>query len=635
MSVFPLNISSKEDHPDKIAKVQSVDVKYFETAEEINKKTAAIQENHNAIVALSKGTGERYDSLAIAMATSPLPEDNTPFVISAEPGANGQYIFDSSQAEGYYLIEEFISKAADGDELEGSTKYFNGEQTITQIRKDFNLVSLYTNEATQSTNNYIASGGGLTKSVVGDVVNMFVDSGTGWKYFFFNMDNYWLANHQYYVVFQVSVNTFDPGIDGNFMPTIQAKTTTSVTIGLAEEMSSVLEGETGYIKSLLTLDETLPNNTSKTLLCQFANFTDGQVADIDFENVLIVDLGEVGSADLISYNQMDEYFEAYGFQKELKAIDMPVVGKSSSSETADSTLNDIQGFGDSLMAQNYVSLIPDRNTSINGYGGQKSYYIRDKFLSYVDKTKTQIICVGRNNLLESGYIINDINTMVQYLGTSNFLVLTTQNGGYTGEFKSDTGTGSKYDAILETERRLSSIYQDRFFNQRKAMIESYDFGGIKLTSSFVQPALNSNVQIEVGSAHIGSPNQIAGTTFLNTQNSNDTTKWPSYANKITIGTLYEYDVYEIVSVDSDTLMTVKLIENNTSFTPNAIVDNPIDPTSGSTSIMYLNICQLMDVYMWEGDVVQSTLRSDGVHMSAVGKQLCADLVSKKLKSLGI
>jgi len=136
MSVFPLNIPDKEDHPDKTAKLEGVESKYFETADEINKKTAAIQENRDAIIAIAKGTGERYDTLAIAMATDPLPEDNTPFVISAEPGANGQYYFDSTQTEGYYLVELFISKATDGETMAGSSKYFDGGKTVERIKEE-------------------------------------------------------------------------------------------------------------------------------------------------------------------------------------------------------------------------------------------------------------------------------------------------------------------------------------------------------------------------------------------------------------------------------------------------------------------------------------------------------------------
>ncbi|WP_372758113.1 glycoside hydrolase TIM-barrel-like domain-containing protein, partial [Mariniflexile sp.] len=44
MSVFPLNIPDKEDHPDKVAKLEGVDSKYYQTAYEINRKKKAIEE---------------------------------------------------------------------------------------------------------------------------------------------------------------------------------------------------------------------------------------------------------------------------------------------------------------------------------------------------------------------------------------------------------------------------------------------------------------------------------------------------------------------------------------------------------------------------------------------------------------
>jgi hypothetical protein len=43
-SVFPLNIADKEDHPDKIALLEGLLGKYFESAAEVNKKTRALEE---------------------------------------------------------------------------------------------------------------------------------------------------------------------------------------------------------------------------------------------------------------------------------------------------------------------------------------------------------------------------------------------------------------------------------------------------------------------------------------------------------------------------------------------------------------------------------------------------------------
>jgi len=48
-TVFPLNIEEKIDYPAKVAQLEGVDSKYFETAEEKNKKTKAIEENNSLI----------------------------------------------------------------------------------------------------------------------------------------------------------------------------------------------------------------------------------------------------------------------------------------------------------------------------------------------------------------------------------------------------------------------------------------------------------------------------------------------------------------------------------------------------------------------------------------------------------
>ena len=55
MSEFPLNIEQKEDYPGKLNSLSEVETKYYESAAEKNKKTAAIQENYDAISVLESG----------------------------------------------------------------------------------------------------------------------------------------------------------------------------------------------------------------------------------------------------------------------------------------------------------------------------------------------------------------------------------------------------------------------------------------------------------------------------------------------------------------------------------------------------------------------------------------------------
>uniref|UniRef100_UPI002300D5D5 hypothetical protein n=1 Tax=Tenacibaculum soleae TaxID=447689 RepID=UPI002300D5D5 len=44
MSEFPLNINDKEDHPYKVAKLVNVPSKFYESAQELNKKRRALEE---------------------------------------------------------------------------------------------------------------------------------------------------------------------------------------------------------------------------------------------------------------------------------------------------------------------------------------------------------------------------------------------------------------------------------------------------------------------------------------------------------------------------------------------------------------------------------------------------------------
>ena len=131
MSVFPLNIGNKEDHIDKIAKLAGVDPKYFETAEEINKKRQALEELKNLIDAYDTGEGKTYTTIASAMAVVPLPVNNVPFrVENLIPTVDdGKYIYLSTETNGYKKVGEILKKAsliADGNlDVATSDKVFD------------------------------------------------------------------------------------------------------------------------------------------------------------------------------------------------------------------------------------------------------------------------------------------------------------------------------------------------------------------------------------------------------------------------------------------------------------------------------------------------------------------------------
>lgn len=285
--------------------------------------------------------------------------------------------------------------------------------------------------------------------------------------------------------------------------------------------------------------------------------------------------------------------------------------------------DDISIWGDSLTALNWGALLESdtgRNVFSFGYGGQKSYYIRDKFFELTtNKLRTQIFWVGRNNYTETDFVIDDIRTMVNSLSHNRFIVMLAPNGGY-GDF-ADEGTptgemkgGSDYAKFEILAERLRSEYPDNFIDNRKAAIQGYNMGGITLNAPFIQPVLNNNVQITV-----------SDTAFLSTENASDAANYPTYSNHIRIGNLYDNDKYEIISVDSANLMTVKLISIGLN-AEGVTVDNILD----GSNVAYLKVIQELDYQMWVNDTTLSTYRTDSIHMNEIGKQFISDLISKRL-----
>lgn len=134
MSVFPLNIETKVDHPDKLAKLVSVESKYYESATEINMKTAAIIELKSFVDSIVNGLGDIHDTRALAMAENPLPADGVPFVVSVESGHRGQYMYDSSKPEGYDLITLFYDVEENG--------IANSSEKLTKSKSVFDALQL-------------------------------------------------------------------------------------------------------------------------------------------------------------------------------------------------------------------------------------------------------------------------------------------------------------------------------------------------------------------------------------------------------------------------------------------------------------------------------------------------------------
>lgn len=320
------------------------------------------------------------------------------------------------------------------------------------------------------------------------------------------------------------------------------------------------------------------------------------------------------------------YYNTVGYKQSYGGV-MDSEHSNSASVADRLKVKDIELWGDSLTEQNYGKYISGANVSVNGFGGKTSTYIRDKFLSDADKKATQVIWVGRNNYYEPDVVIDDIRDMVSALTHNNFIVMCPPNG-YYGEFgtNGEDGTGemkggSTHSKFLELEKRLSEEYPSNFLNIRKAVIEGWRMGNVRLLSDFTQPSVGENVTIEVSDAN-----------FLTTYNSYDENKFGhEFVAKIRIGVNGSYDVYKIVEKVDDTHLTVQLEESNR-IAVGSTVGNLTD-SGGNSAVKYLRVMQNADYMCWLYDTTLSTFRKDGIHMTEDGLKLVAQIVSRKLASM--
>lgn len=320
------------------------------------------------------------------------------------------------------------------------------------------------------------------------------------------------------------------------------------------------------------------------------------------------------------------YYNAVGYKQSYGGL-MDSEHSNNASVADRLKVKDIELWGDSLTAQNYGKYIEGTTVYTHGFGGKTSTYIRDEFLSNFNKEATQVIWVGRNNYQEIDVVIDDIRDMVSTLTHNNFIIMCPPNG-YYGEFgtngedgNGEMKGGSNHSKFLELERRLSEEYPSNFLNIRKAVIEGWRMGNVRLLSDFTQPHVGSNVTIEVSDA-----------TFLVTYNNNDLDKsGQDFMAKIRIGINGNYDVYKVVEKVDDTHLTVQLEESNR-IAVGSTVSNITD-SGGNSAVKYLRVMQNADYMCWLYDTTLSTFRNDGIHMTADGLKLVAQIVSRKLASM--
>lgn len=493
----------------------------------------------------------------------------------------------------------------------------------------------------QKIENVNGSGFTFTQNADGGILKIEKNAGKGnadgayiYVNFALNDGVYWKAGHEYYVAVDiyVSLDSLSPNNIQvfNTMP----KFNDPNSIGSYEVKSTVNVGKRGLYKTKAKVNNSIKEEHLKSNRLFFQldkkHDTNSSYRAVIYQ-VFVVDLGIAGTDGYIDWNYIDEIVESKGLgyinavDSALKSAYADVAGIAK--ETEKVKTKDIELWGDSLTAQNYGRFILGADVYTHGYGGQTSTYIRDKFLSEFNEDRTQVIWVGRNNYNEVDVVIDDIRDMVSALTHNNFIIMCPPNG-YYGEFgtNGEDGTGemkggSAHSKFLELEKRLSEEYPSNFLNIRKAVIEGWRMGNVRLLSDFTQPSVGENVTIEVSDAN-----------FLTTYNSYDENKFGhEFVAKIRIGINGSYDVYKIVEKVDDTHLTVQLEESNR-IASGSTVGNIID-SGGNNAVKYLRVMQNADYMCWLYDTTLSTFRKDGIHMTEDGLKLVAQIVSRKLASM--
>jgi hypothetical protein len=464
------------------------------------------------------------------------------------------------------------------------------------------------------------------------------DAGTGkdegsYYYIDFTLDEgfTWKKNHEYYVALDVFMKEDSNNTAGLCWLETIPKYRNPQSIGNFKKKETTPLGERGLYKTIITVDSRVDEYPNSNIL--FVQTGGKYYKDASFDltiyKIVILDLGEVGTADYMTWDSIDSLVNRLGLLDNYST-------KIKEAETSDFAkqlvLKDIELWGDSLTAQNYgkyLAEITGRNCTTKGYGGKTSTYIRERFLSESVPSKTQVLWVGRNNYSQKDVVIDDIKDMVAHIGHSDFIVMCPPNGNYGsfGQNGNDGGGemkgGGGYADFIELETRLSEEYPSNFLNIRKAVIQGWRMGNVKLLTSFIQPSIGGSVTINVSDAD-----------FLTAYNENDLTKFgDSIVKKIRIGLNGKYDAYDVVEYIDPTHLVVRLSEVNNK-QPGTTIENTTD-TGGNNDVIYLRVMQNMDYLCWLYDTTPSTFRSDGIHMTQDGLKLVAEIVARKLNSMKI
>lgn len=469
----------------------------------------------------------------------------------------------------------------------------------------------------------------------GDHYNYVMDSSGysesgSYVYLGFKITEVWKKNHSYFIAIDLEVVTDSKTTGGNFYGKLRAKGKSS-SYSVSNEVTpvaGVVNGTRGNLKGFFTINDnidTYPN--ADNFILQAGKYTSTESLELNIYNVCVIDMGIEGQEGYKSYEEVDALFNLYGYTDVAKMIaNCNHAIKADVAKTVESMAvgGDIDLWGDSLVAQNYgaiVGAILGRTVNSHGFGGKKSAYIRDQFLAYTNKNNTIVINVGRNDTGagNADIVFQNIAAMVAAIPHQRFLICCPPNGNYANEGKG----GTTYKFFEDLEERLAKAYPANFLNSRENTIFAYDMGDVKLTASFTKPNLNGSVTISVSDA-----------AFLTTYNAADVARWgETNAKKVAIGhTIDACDIYAVTAHDDvNNTLTLTLLESNS----DVASGNTFENFTNDGSVNYARVLQYFDYTCWNDDRTQSTFRSDGIHMSAYGKECIAKALARKIYEMHI
>lgn len=471
------------------------------------------------------------------------------------------------------------------------------------------------------------------------------------QYAYFNLplkDISFKKNHSYYFAMDMIINkdTLTEGgtsTGGNFYGSITPKYNDGNKVGDGQIKQGVVHNTRGLLKADMDVNsdniDTYP--TAKNIFFQFGRYGLEDSLEAIIYNVICVDLGEKDTEDFKDWNYVDSLITSYGLRNLSMVSNAENAINAERAKVADSVKElavgkEIDFWGNSLTAQDYaqyVEQILGRKCFPHGYGGKKSTYIRDEFLKNVNKERTQVIWVGRNNASETDVVIDDIRDMVEGYGGNDFIIMNPPNGNYgtfgeSGDGNDGTGEmkgGTTYQKFIELTEKLKKEYPSNFLDIREAIIFGWRMGNIKLLEAFIQPNAGENVTIKVSDAD-----------FLTTYNSNDEGKFGTdFMSHIRIGINGKYDKYKVISKEDINTLVVQLVNSDSYYkSPGSTVENITDD-GGNSAIKYLRVMQEADYQCYVYDTTLSTFRSDGIHMKEEGKKLVAEIVARKIVAMKI